>query len=97
MSQEKSNIYTAEFRASAIRLANESDKPITQVAKDLGINANTLHTWIGKYSKAKATDKPVCTDAHLYDELKRLRKEVTRLTEERDLLKKAAYFAKEQR
>lgn len=98
MSQEKSNIYTAEFRASAIRLANESDKPITQVAKDLGINANTLHTWIGKYSRPKENDKRVRTDEHLYDELKRLKKEVARLTEERDLLKKAAaYFAREQR
>jgi transposase len=40
----------------------------------------------------------VRTDEPLYDELKGLKKEVTRLTEERDLLKKAAaYFAKEQR
>jgi transposase len=40
----------------------------------------------------------VQNDEHLYDELKRLKKEVVRLTEERDLLKKAAaYFAKEQR
>ena len=37
MKPEKPNIYTAEFRASAVKLANESDKPITQVAKDLGI------------------------------------------------------------
>jgi transposase len=67
------------------------------VAKELGINVNTLHTWIAKYSNPKTTDKPERTDEHLYDELKRLRKEVTRLTEERDLLKKAAaYFAKEQ-
>lgn len=97
MSREKPNTYTAEFRESAIKLANESDQSVAQVAKELGINVNTLHTWIAKYSKAKA-DKPVRTDEHLYDELKRLRKEVTRLTEERDLLKKAAaYFAKEQR
>jgi transposase len=98
MNPEKPNIYTAEFRASAVKLANESDKPITQVAKDLGINVNTLHTWIGKYSHPSDHDKTVRTDQHLYDELKRLKKEVARLTEERDLLKKAAaYFAKEQR
>ena len=46
--------------------------------------------------------RTVRTDEHLYEELKRLKKEVARLTEERDLLKKAAgdstaYFAKEQR
>ena len=97
MSREKPNTYTAEFRESAVKLANESDQSVAQMAKELGINVNTLHTWIAKYSKAKTTDKPERTDEHLYDELKRLRKEVTRLTEERDLLKKAAaYFAKEQ-
>jgi transposase len=38
----------------------------------------------------------VRTDEHLYDELKRLKKELTRVTQERDLLKKAAaYFARE--
>jgi transposase len=98
MSREKTNTYTAEFRESAVKLANESNQSITQVAKELGINVNTLLTWIAKYSNPKTTDKPEQTDEHLYDELKRLRKEVTRLTEERDLLKKAAaYFAKEQR
>jgi transposase len=98
MNQEKPKTYAAEFRASAVKLANEWDKPITQVAKDLGINVNTLHTWIGKYSRPTDHDKTVRTDEHLYDELKHLKKEVARLTEERDLLKKAAaYFAKEQR
>ena len=53
MNPQKTNTYTAEFRASAVQLANDSDKPITQVAKDLGINVNTLHTWIGKYSHPK--------------------------------------------
>src|SRR5690606_31055005 len=98
MNQEKQKVYSAEFRASAVKLANESDQSIAQTAKDLGINVNTLHTWISKYSRPKTSDKAVRTDEHLYDELKRLKKEVARLTEERDLLKKAAaYFAREQR
>lgn len=97
MSREKPNTYTAEFRASAVKLANESGKPVAQVALDLGVNVNTLHTWIGKYSR-RSPETPVRTDDHIYDELKRLKKEVARLTEERDLLKKAAaYFAKEPR
>jgi transposase len=90
MSREKPNTYTAEFRESAVKLAHESAQSVSQVAKELGINVNTLHTWIAKYSKTQASDKPERTDEHLYDELKRLRKKVTRLTEERDLLKKAA-------
>jgi transposase len=69
---------------------NPINQSVAQVSKDLGINVNTLHTWVAKYSKAQVTDKPERTDEHLYDELKRLRKEVSRLTEERDLLKKAA-------
>jgi transposase len=98
MSQEKPKIYSAEFRESAVKLANESDKPIAQTARDLGINENTLHTWISKYSRPMETAKAVRTDDHLYEELKRLKKENARLIEERDLLKKAAaYFAKEHR
>jgi transposase len=88
MNQDKQEGYSAEFRASAVKLANESGQPIAQIAKDLGINANTLPTWISKYSQPKTSDKSVRTDEHLYDELKRLKKEVSRLTEERDLLKK---------
>lgn len=41
MSREKPNTYTAEFRASAVKLANESGKPVAQVALDLGVNVNT--------------------------------------------------------
>lgn len=100
MNQEKRKlkIYSAEFRASSVKLAIDSDLPIAQTAKDLGINPNTLHTWINKYSRPKEQNKALRTDEHLYDELKRLKKEIVRLTEERDLLKKAAaYFAREQR
>ncbi|MDO9169120.1 MAG: transposase [Methylobacter sp.] len=52
MNQEKRklNIYSAEFRASSVKLALDSDLPIAQTAKDLGVNTNTLHTWINKYT-----------------------------------------------
>ncbi|MDP1663573.1 MAG: transposase [Methylobacter sp.] len=100
MDQEKQKIkiYSAEFRESSVKLAIGSNQPITQTARDLGVNPNTLHTWINKYSQPKEPNKVVRTDEHLYEELKRLKKENARLIEERDLLKKAAaYFAKEQR
>ena len=98
MNQEKPKGYTAEFRESSVKLATESDKPVAQTARDIGVNENTLHTWINKYSRPLERDKTVRTDEHLYDELKRLKKENARLIEERDLLKKAAaYFAKEHR
>ncbi len=46
---KKPNIYTSEFKESAIQLALESEQTIAQTARDLGVNQNTLHTWIGKY------------------------------------------------
>lgn len=91
---KKANSYTSEFKESAVKLAIESDQPIAQTARDLGLNCNTLHTWISKYSKPKTAVER--TDEHIYDEVKRLKKELARVTQERDLLKKAtAYFAKE--
>jgi len=111
MNQEKPKVYTAELRESAVKLPNGSDKPVAQTARDIGVNENTLHTWISKYSRPAENAKAVRTGDHLYDELKRLKKEVARLAEERNLLlralgvkKAAAYpsasprtgFAKEQ-
>jgi transposase len=85
--------YPAEFKELTVKLAVESDQPITQTARDLGVNENTLHTWIGKYHRTARQEKHV-NDEHLYEELKRLRKENARLKEERAILKKAAaYFA----
>ena len=82
------------FQYWKILLALESDQPIAQTARDLGVNSNTMHTWINKYSKPKPA--AARTDEHIYDEIKRLKKALARMTQERDLLKKAtAYFAKE--
>jgi len=49
MSRKNPNTYTAEFRESIVKLANEFNQSVAQVAKELGINVNTLHTWIAKY------------------------------------------------
>jgi len=93
---KKPNHYTSEFKESAVKLAVESDQPISKTAEELGVNQNTLHTWISKYHRPQKQKVGQIEEAHLYDELKKLRKENKRLTEERDILKKAAaYFAKE--
>ena len=94
MTKPKPKIYPAEFKESAVKLAIESNKPMAQTAKELGIPVNTLHTWIGKYSKRMESQMVIST--HHFDEIKQLKKELARVTQERDLLKKAAaYFAKE--
>ena len=91
---KKLNTYTSKFKESTVKLALESDQSIAQTARDLGVNPNTIHTWINKYTKLQTP--VVRTDEHIYDENKRLKKELARMTQERDLLKKAtAYFAKE--
>jgi transposase len=46
--KQKAKIYSAESRESSVKLALASDLPIAQTAKDLGINPNTLPTWITK-------------------------------------------------
>jgi transposase len=95
MSQSTMKKYPAEFKERAVKLAVESEQPIAQTARDLGVNENTLHTWIGTYHRVERQEKEV-HDEHLYEELKRLRKENARLKEERDILKKAAaYFAQQ--
>jgi transposase-like protein len=51
--KRKVTIYTPEFRESSAKLAIESGRRVSQIDKELGINENTLHTWIAKYSKPK--------------------------------------------
>jgi transposase len=82
---DKKPSYPSEFKESAVKLAIEAKQPITQTAKELGINVNTLHTWIGKYSQPKGAT--MRTTDHHFDEIKQLKKELARVTQERDLLK----------
>jgi transposase len=86
-----------QFKEEAIRLAITSPQSISKTARDLGIKEATLHNWV-----SAAKDKsPVITEengnqTNVIEELNRLRKEVARLKEEREILKKAtAFFAKE--
>ena len=94
MSKDKMNPYSVEFRDRAVKLALESDQPIAQTARDLGVNESTMHTWISKYEAVGKGAQSRGGAEHLYDELKRLKKENAVLKEERAILKKAAaYFA----
>jgi transposase len=91
MSKAPTKSYSAEFKECAVQLAVESAQPIAPTARDLGVNENTLHTWIGKYHRVERQERQV-QDEHLYEELKRLRKETARLKEEQAILKKAAAY-----
>jgi transposase len=94
MSKQQVKSYSAEFKERAVKLAVESDQSVAQTARDLGVNENTLHTWLSKYHEGENGTQGRLNAEHLYDELKRLKKENALLKEERDILKKAAaYFA----
>jgi transposase len=84
--------YSAEFKAEAIRLVQTSARPITEIAKHLGVTAKTLHDWLRALRPAPV--ERLTEDERT--ELHRLRRENGQLQMERDILKKAtAFFARE--
>jgi transposase len=89
------SLYTEEFRRDAVELVRCSDKPIAQIAEELGVNRETLRSWVRRAEKDQALASAGVGQAEL-DELARLRRENAELKIEREILRKAAqYFAKE--
>ncbi len=87
--------YSREFKLEVIRRVRESGLSQSQVAKDLGISANTLSRWMKQARNEKGEAFPgqgrQTSQAAL---ISRLRRENERLRKERDFLKKtASYFA----
>jgi transposase len=89
--------YPEEFRHESVRLVLTTDKSMADVARDLGINYKTLGNWVRAEQATEARDAaPGALNESERAELKRLKKEVTELKLEREILRKAAaYFAKE--
>lgn len=86
--------YPPEFRREAIELVRISEKPIVQVARDLGISNQTLHNWIKQADVDAGKAEGLTTEER--EELRRLRRENRTLLQEREILKKAAaFFARE--
>ena len=81
--------YTAEFKAEAIKQITERGHGVVDVSKRLGVSDKSLYLWL------KQSREQVSPLAGLKQELMRIKAELKRTTEERDILKKAAaYFAK---
>ena len=84
--------YTREFKLEAVSLVIDHKRKIAEVAESLGIGTSTLDNWVRKYRQEKQGVAPA-TGVALTDEqreLQELRKQVKRLTMERDILKKAS-------
>jgi len=87
--------FTNEFKMEAVRLAERGDVSMAQVARDLGLHETVLRRWMGLFGRRAGAGR-VTPEEH--DELIQLRRENRRLTEERDILKKAvSIFSKELR
>lgn len=86
--------YPPEFRREAVQLARTSERSIAQVARDLGVSNQTLHTWIKQADVDTGKREGLTTEER--EELRRLRRENRTLLQEREILKKAAaFFARE--
>ena len=88
--------FTPEFKAEAIKLVNESGRPIVQVAKDIGVNEGTLGNWVNLWRGEHPDQEPELGITERA-ELGQLRRENQTLRMEREFLKRAAaFFATEQ-
>src|SRR3954471_24741224 len=79
--------YDREFREGAVRIVEETNKPIAQVARDLGVNEGTLGNWVARAREARDGTAGLSTGD--IEELKRLRAENAELRMERDVLKRS--------
>ena len=89
--------FTREFKLEAVRLIRDRGVSVAQASADLGVHVSQLRNWVKKF----ADDPQHAFPGHgqmkpEQPEIARLKREVTKLKAERDILKKAAaYFAKE--
>lgn len=97
--KSKRRRFTAEFKEEAVRLLVKSGRPLAQVARELGVHDQVLRTW--KCAVANGSQgRNGAAGGHftLEEENRQLRSELSRVKEERDILKKAtAFFARESR
>ena len=85
--------YTEEFKRDAVVQVTDRGHSVCDVSGRLGVSTKSLYDWIKQYSKPETVRQE---EDNLVRENRRLKSELMRVTEERDILKKAAaYFAKE--
>lgn len=98
MTKRKYKKYSREFKLEAIRLADESDKPVTQVARELALRVNQIYKWRQQLELKQDEVFPGKGQQAGKDaEIRRLKRELAAAQEENVFLKKTAvYFAKNQ-
>ena len=85
--------YPEEFRIEAVKQVTDRGYKPKDVAARLGVTTKSLHNWIKRYSDQGSQHQAITAQQ---EEMKQLKAELRRVTEERDILKEAAvYFASE--
>ena len=84
--------FSADFKRDAVHQITVRGYPVAEVSKRLGVSTHSLYIWVKKFSKSSEADSK---DDHAAEN-RRLKRELARVTEERDILKKATvYFARD--
>ena len=94
----KRKTYDQEFKISAVKMILEEGMSISRVSRDLGVNENSLHKWKKQYLEDRENSFPGKGKMKPGEEkIRKLEKELKRVTMERDILKKAVgFFSREQ-
>src|SRR6266702_1082269 len=88
--QKVQKTYTTEFKREAVHLAQTSGKPITQIARELGISDTSIHQWRKELTEHGPEAFPGSGHQTAQEEeLRRLKRELERTQKERDILRKA--------
>lgn len=89
--------FTSEFKLEALRLMESSGKRAADLARELGVRRNQLYKWKEQLDRrGTQAFRGAGRRPEISDEVGRLKRELEKVKEERDILKKAAaYFAKE--
>jgi len=84
--------FSDDFKRDAVHQITVRGYPVKEVSQRLGVSTHSLYSWVKKYSKVL----DVGSNDDQAAENRRLKRELARVTEERDILKKATvYFAKD--
>ena len=89
-------MHTPEFKAAAVRLVRDSERTLTEIARELDIERSLLSRWMRQADIDEGNGPEGALTTGEKEELQRLRREVKELRVEKEILKKAAaFFAKE--